>query len=289
MRLNIFSPCVLDTILINDISEQRQGGPACYCGLTARNLRSDVNLFTRFGRDFDPGILVQAGINVINQDPEAPTTRFEIHIDGADRRLVLQNRCGPLEYEKADADGAIVSPVFDEISPGLLEQIKADHDFVFLDPQGFVRRAGAGGEIHLEETGMNLGGVSAIKLNPAELAALQAGDREQAMQAMQERGVAHVLYSDGRDISLLHQDRIYSLVLPNKAIRDSTGVGDIFSAAYCCTMMRERDFLWAFCFACGAAQAALDSGLLGLDKVPSRKAVETNASYFYNTVKFRQV
>ena len=47
---------------------------------------------------------------------------------------------------------------------------------------------------------------------------------------------------------------------------DTTGVGDIFCATFCCTMLREKDFLWALSFAGGAAQAALETKNFGLDK-----------------------
>ena len=70
---------------------------------------------------------------------------------------------------------------------------------------------------------------------------------------------------------------------------DTVGLGDILSAAFCSTMIKENDPLWAFCFACGAVQAARDSGKTGLEKIPNRGQTVTNASYFYNTVDFRQV
>ena len=54
-------------------------------------------------------------------------------------------------------------------------------------------------------------------------------------------------------------------------------------------MLREKDFLWALSFAGGAAQAALETKKFGLDKIPRMSAVENNASYFYNMVKFRQI
>ncbi len=54
-------------------------------------------------------------------------------------------------------------------------------------------------------------------------------------------------------------------------------------------MLREKDFFWALCFAGGAAQAALQSKEVGLEKIPSKGAVETNAAYFYNQVKYQQV
>ena len=54
-------------------------------------------------------------------------------------------------------------------------------------------------------------------------------------------------------------------------------------------MIKEKDFLWALCFAGGAAQAALDSKNIGLQKIPKKGAIQTNASYFYNLIKFRDL
>jgi sugar/nucleoside kinase (ribokinase family) len=88
---------------------------------------------------------------------------------------------------------------------------------------------------------------------------------------------------------MLVKDRVYSITLPNKNIHDTTGVGDIFCAAFSCTMLKEKDYLWALCFAGGAVQAALESKDVGLLKIPKKGAIETNASYFYNLMKYRSI
>ena len=54
-------------------------------------------------------------------------------------------------------------------------------------------------------------------------------------------------------------------------------------------MLKEKDFLWALCFAAGSVQAALESNNVGLQKIPKKGAVENNASYFYNLVDFRDL
>ena len=77
--------------------------------------------------------------------------------------------------------------------------------------------------------------------------------------------------------------------MPNLELVDTTGIGDIFCAAFCCTMLREKDILWALSFAGGAAQAALESKQIGLEKIPSKGAIESNAYYFYNTIKFKEI
>ena len=97
------------------------------------------------------------------------------------------------------------------------------------------------------------------------------------------------ILTDKQNISVLSKDKIYSIKLPNLELYDTTGIGDIFSATFCCTMIKENDILWALSFAGGAVQAALDSKKIGLEKIPSKGAIETNAYYFYNTVKFRQI
>jgi len=63
----------------------------------------------------------------------------------------------------------------------------------------------------------------------------------------------------------------------------------IFSSTFLCTMLKEKDILWALSFAGGAAQAALESGQIGLEKIPSKGAIESNAYYFYNTIKFKEI
>lgn len=88
------------------------------------------------------------------------------------------------------------------------------------------------------------------------------------MVALQKKGVKHVLFTNKTEVSLLVKDKIYSITLPNKEIHDTTGIGDIFCATFCCTMLKEKDFLWALCFAGGSAQAALDSKQVGLLKIP---------------------
>ena len=286
MKLQIYSHCTMDTINIGGASVQRSGGAACYSGIMARRLKFDVDLVTKFGGDFEPDILEQNGIRFEGALSGTATTRFVLDITGQTRRISIANSCEPLKYAESDADGVLVSPLFCEVAPDTFETIKKNADFTFLDPQGFLRSKDANGAISLERTDVDLSGVSAIKAGADELAALTGDTGITGMKILRERGVKYVLHTDGKNVHLLEGDNMYSLVLPNKKIRDTTGVGDIFSSAFACTILKERDSLWGLCFAAGAAQAALDSAALGPEKVPSRGATETNASYFYNTVRF---
>ncbi len=290
MKVNIFSHCVIDTITIGDSTYELAGGPGCYCGLAARKLKLDVTLHTKFGSDFIfKEKLLQNKIKFENAESENKTTRFKIQIFGADRILFLENKCDPIEYVTFDTDGVLISPVFDEISSDTFSKIKNNANFVFLDPQGFLRKTDSKNKIFLEKNQLNLSQVNAIKTSSDELSCITGSDNISAMQLLQKQGIEYVILTNKRDISLLVKDRLYFTTLPNFDIYDTTGIGDIFSSTFCCTMIKENDFLWAFSFAAGAAQAAFETKQIGLDKIPEKGAIENNGAYIYTLLKFKQV
>ena len=290
MKLDIFSHCTIDTIQIHDSKYVVPGGSACYCSLTARILKFDVNLHTKFGSDF-PLVHYLAEQKIIFEDALStkPTTQFILKLVNSERTLFFQNKCEPINNTKLDSDSVIISPVFDEISIELFEKIKNNSNFVLLDPQGFLRRKSLENKIYLEQTSLNLSNVSAIKVNSDELKCLTGASSIDGVKALQKKGVDIVILTDKQNISLLSKNRIYNIALPNLELVDTTGIGDIFCAAFCCTMLREKDILWGLSFAGGAAQAALESKQIGLEKIPSKNAIESNAYYFYNTVKFKEI
>ncbi len=290
MKIVMFSHCAIDTITIGKSSYEQIGGAACYGGLTAKKLKFDVDLVTKFGSDFAyKQYLIDNKINFENALSEKKTTKFSINIAGSDRTLKLENQCEPIEYTKINSDGHIVSPIFHEIETDTFEKIKRDTNFLLLDPQGFLRRTNSENNIFLENTDVDLSNVNAIKVNPEEAQHLVGSSDTDALSLLQKKGIEHVILTDNTEVSMLVKDRIYSITLPNKKIYDTTGIGDIFCATFCCTMLKEKDFLWALCFAGGAAQAALDSKNVGLLKIPKKGTIETNASYFYNLVKYRSI
>lgn len=289
MKLSVFSHCAIDTINLNNSTYEQIGGAACYCSIMARQFKFDVDLHTKFGDDFPSEYFDENKINIENGLSKNPTTRFEINIDGANRTLKLTNECDPIDFSKFDSDGTIVSPIFHELSSEVYSKIKSDSNFLLVDPQGFLRKTDSANNVYLEKHELDLSGVTAIKVNTDELENLVGTTGDEGMLSLQKKGIENVILTDKIHVSLLVKDRIYSITLPNKEIHDTTGIGDIFCAAFCCTMLKEKDFLWALCFGGGAAQAALDSKDIGLLKIPKKGTVETNASYFYNLVKYRQV
>jgi sugar/nucleoside kinase (ribokinase family) len=291
MKIAIFSHCTIDEISQNDVVVETAGGPACYCGLTAKNMKFDVDLHTKVGTDFLFRTELEKNGVFISQNSiiDKHTTRFLLKILGTERELYLKTKCDSIESIKSDADGAIVSPVFDEISEDTLDEIKENFDFTLLDPQGYLRRVGNDGKIFLEKTLLDLSHITAIKTDPDEAFYLTGLREKEAMIALQKKGVKHILYTNKQNITMLAKDRMYHLKIPNMSIGDTTGVGDIFSAAFSCSFLKEKDPVWAICFAVGAAQAALETRATGLGKVPLGGDTERNAAYLYNLMQFSSV
>ena len=290
MKVGIFSHCTMDTIVYENEQYDAPGGPASYCSLTARKQKHDVNLYTKFGPNYPlEEFFKENKINIPNALSSQSTTRFKIELNGSDRKLFVENMCDKINFIENENDGVIISPVFDEISLETYSEIKNSDNFTFLDPQGFLREKNTNNEISLKRTSFDLNNINAIKMNPDELYALTGLTSNDGIKQLQKLGIEYVIYTNKQEISLLVKDKLYTIYLPKINLTDTTGIGDIFCSTFVCTMLKEKDFLWALSFAGGAAQSALESKAFGLEKVPEKNALETNGSYFYNIVEFKQI
>ncbi len=266
MKIGIFSHCTVDTIVYQNEQYEAAGGPASYCSFTARRQKHDVNLYTKFGPSYIlEDFFKENKITLHDYLSEKPTTRFRLELDGSDRKLFVENTCEAINFIENDNDGNLISPVF------------------------FLREKNSNNEISLKRTQLDLTNIDAIKLNPDELRALTGLAETDGLKHLQKIGIEYVIFTNKQKISLLVKDKLYSISLPKMTLTDTTGIGDIFCSTFLCTMLKEKDFLWALSFAGGAAQSALESKAFGLEKVPEKNALETNGSYYYNIVDFKQI
>jgi fructose-1-phosphate kinase PfkB-like protein len=137
---------------------------------------------------------------------------------------------------------------------------------------------------------LDLSGINAIKVDSQEMAAITGGLQGlEGMQYLHSKGIEFVVSTEHRIIHLLHKNMHYWFKLRDIDTSDSTGAGDILSAAFCCAYLKEKDPLWAICFGAGALRAALETKQIGLAKIPSMSKIEQSSSYFYNTVGFQKL
>jgi len=290
MKVGIFSHCTMDTIIYENEQYDAPGGPASYCSITAKKQKHDVNLYTKFGANYPlEEFFNENKINMHDALSPKATTKFRIELNNSDRKLFVENMCDNIDFIENNDDGTIISPVFDEISSDTYSQIKNSDNFTFLDPQGFLREKNSKNEVFLKRTSLDLANIDAIKMNPDELYALTGLSGHDGIKQLQKLGIEYVIHTNKQEISLLVKDKLYTIFLPKMTLTDTTGIGDIFCSTFTCTMLKEKDFLWALSFAGGAAQSALESKAFGLEKIPEKNALESNGSYFYNIVEFKQI
>ncbi len=107
------------------------------------------------------------------------------------------------------------------------------------------------------------------------------------MKILKDRlNIGYMLFSENRVLHMLYKNRHYWYNLPKIDSIDTTGIGDILSATFVCTMIKEHDFLWAFSFSVGSVIAALKEKKRGIEKIPARRIIEQNAVYVYNGLKY---
>ena len=139
MKLDVISHCTIDTIEINDSKYVVPGGPGCYCSLTARSLKFDVKLHTKFGSDFTlSDYLTEKKIAHENSLSNESTTQFVLQIVNSERVLFLKNKCEVIDnLNKIGGQCAELypdKPIYDipaipectgeELTNNLIQQIK---------------------------------------------------------------------------------------------------------------------------------------------------------------------
>jgi sugar/nucleoside kinase (ribokinase family) len=301
MKAAILSNIVVDEIVSRDLKSSKSlGGPAAYCGITARKFGFDTTLFTHFGKDLDPqylNYLKNQGISFNGPHySDLPTTRFVLKNFETDRELTLESKCGALDIEEiknVKANCWIISPVFDEVPLDILQYLsstkKEGNQFVMLDPQGYTRAIDSEGRVSIrKKMDIPIHKVNGIKLDSQEISCFTNG--LQGMEGMKKirshYEIDYVLHTEDQIIHLLEKERHYWLKVPKLDTPDSTGLGDIIASSFACTIVKEKDSIWAFCFAVGALFAALQTSEIGIKKIPSKSAIEESASYYYNTMNF---
>ena len=299
MRANILSNLVVDEIVsLNNISSQSLGGPAAYCGLTARKFGFDTTLFTHFGKDLDSKYLEYLRKHGIifnsSEYSELPTTRFVLRNFEDDRELTLNSNCSAIDIEEiknVKSDCWIISPVFEEVSVELLRYLAttSEKGFVMLDPQGYTRTVDSARKISLrKKIDVPLNDLNGIKLDSHEITCLTNGlsGKEGLRKVRSKYGIDYIIYTQDQNIHLLQDERLYWLNLPKIDSPDSTGLGDIITASFACTIVKEKEAIWALCFAAGALTSALQTREIGIEKIPSKSAIEENAAYYYNIMNY---
>jgi sugar/nucleoside kinase (ribokinase family) len=293
LRILVAGFITIDTIQLPVRQITSVGGPPCYAGLICSRFGHSVSPLTKVGADFPDEQAVWLARNGIvlrasDRSLAKPTTRFRITNAAGNRSLYLASRCEDLSASQIPPDtrfsASLVSPLAGEISSALLTEISARSDFIFLDPQGFVRRFDAEGRVSaapLQDRAI-LSKVDAIKMDRTEAEMLTGKrDPKAALEKVSSIGLRKAMVTQGGEACyVLDGSRIYEVAVPRVPVIDSTGAGDILSGATIAWYLKTRDFLRSACF--GIAASSLSLHMIALAKVDLPMSVDDSALRLYS-------
>lgn len=292
MKVLVAGFITIDSIQLPMRQVTSVGGPPSYAGLVCARFGHSVFPLTKVGNDFPDeqtvwlarnGIVLRASDRSLTK----PTTRFTISNSAGNRVLKMGSRCEDLSAAQIPPDtrfsASLVSPLAGEVSTSLLTEISARSDFIFLDPQGFVRSFDAEGRVSITPLRDKsiLSKVDAIKMDRTEAEMLTGkSDPRQALEKVAAIGVRKAIVTQGGEAChVLDGSTIYQMEVPKAPVVDTTGAGDILSGATVSWYLKTRDFLRSACF--GIAASSLSLHMIALAKIDLPMSVDESAARLF--------
>ena len=248
------------------IVENALGGAPTYAGLALLALGKGVGVVSKVGFDFTemfPPIYSKLGLDTQGMfvKGEHTTTFRNVYDKTGNREQVCKHVAAGITPDDVPEDykgarGFYISPLADEVAVDVLREVKWKENTVMMDPQGLFRRVNVDGRIAVhprDDLQDFLKYVDVVKIGKDEAKVFQSPVKEVltsltrmgpkiAIMTLGESGCAIV--SDGRflEVGALKVD-----------VKDMTGAGDVFGAAFLAKFMETSDVLSSAKFASAAA------------------------------------
>jgi sugar/nucleoside kinase (ribokinase family) len=285
----------IDSLLLpkEDAARQALGGAPTYVSLAARKLNAKVSVISKVGEDFPEDYAEWLTINGIDLSgfkrvKNAPTTRFVLRYENEERHLRLQSLAPPITPEEiSDSPKARVihvAPIANELSSDVVDKLRALTPILSLDPQGFVRRFDANGNVCSKpwKNPQVLEQIDLFKSSLGEVKIMTGlADLRLAMQRINDYGAETVIVTRGaKGAALLYDKRFYRIpACKPRVLLDSTGAGDAFIGAFLAEYLRERELPWCACVGSAAASFVVEG--MGPSVFGEKKEVYQRASGIY--------
>lgn len=245
--------------------ENALGGTPTYAGLEFAALKQNVGVVSKVGADFPekfPPIYSKLGLDTEGILVAGEhTTTFENIYDEAGNRTQVCKHVAPkilpddIPDAYADAGSFYVSPIANEVTPDLLKAVKKKSNLVMLDPQGVLREIGKDGHVEVKPRDLSefLMHVDVVKIGKEEARVLK-GDVEKALHSIHAMGAKVAILTKGGEPSIVLSDEGLIKVNPLRVdVKDMTGAGDVFGAAFLTRYVNTRNVLESTKFAVTAA------------------------------------
>lgn len=247
------------------VIENRLGGAPTYAGLQLVTLKRNVGVVSKIGTDFVekfPPIFSKLGLDTegIMVSGEHTTT-FENSYDEAGNRSQICKHMAPAITPEdvpayyLDAQSFYISPIVNEVNPQLIRSVKKQGNLVMFDPQGLFRRVKSDGRVEVIPKNLEdfLRYVDVVKLGREEVQALK-GDIRQILEGLRRAGPRIAIITRGeKPCALLSEEGFVEVKSLRVDVRDPTGAGDVFGAAFLARYSDTQDIVASARFASTAA------------------------------------
>lgn len=282
VKILVVGHITIDRIVSPYLDITSLGGPPSYVGLMAKRLGAEVDAATKVGLDFPDYYLIFLSryMNLLNPalSQTKPTTRFLLQLLGDSRSLRLIARCEDIEERQIigrNYDVCVLDPVAGEVCAKVAAVSRSSAKYLFMDPQGFLRRFNAEGFCTLSSMDKDLlRYVDVLKVDEEEMRCLTGlNDPNQALKELHKLGPKFVVLTAHRGyVTISTPKGLYKIPIPEyEGEKETTGAGDIFAGAFTATYAQTMDVLWAGCVGVSAASLAVRG--VGISKIPSREDV----------------
>ena len=271
MSIDVIGHVTKDIVEINSRTEKKIGGTAFYSGITLANLGIKTKIFTKLATK-DKKLLVALKHRNISLFPYFCkfTTCFRNVYRGERREQFVEGAVEPFAVAEIKRIG---KPKFVHVGPltkndipvSILKYLKSSGLTVSLDVQGYLRKI-RNKKISLttwEDKQEFLKFVDVIKADKQEAKILTDRGGKPAAKALAALGPREVVITNGLHGSLIYSHGRYFRIPAFKpaVIKDVTGCGDTYAAAYLAKRLESNDLNECGLFAAKCATIKIEKGI----------------------------
>ena len=276
----------LDEITIGNCHYSCIGGPPSYAGLFLSTYGVKLTVSGCYGHEAEMVVdtLKCRGATVMPACNGCQvTSRFRLA--GAKKKsiTIIDPGCKITHIPEGGYDYAIVNGVCGEIDPGLMAVIHKSSKFVYLDPQGLLRKRKSGrvemaaGPEFME----SIKYANVLKVNREELEVITGTSDPEKAHASLGKSTKMIL-SESYRVMQVGNGKTLELAFRPVRVYDGVGMGDLFGAGYVLGMIISGEKMG---LAMGHAAATARPLERGLFKVPHWREVMGTAESLAGSVR----
>ncbi len=275
--VNVFPWGVIENVL---------GGAPTYGGFLLAGLGAKVGILSKVGFDFSrmfPPIFSKFGLDTegLIVTGERSTTFRNVYDEQGNRTqsctyLAPQLTLRDIPSYYTNMLGVYVSPLGNEVSVELLQELRRRTKFVMMDPQGLFRKIREDGRIELRafrDLSEYLQYLDIVKVGRDEIVVFGEKSPSEIAQSLREMGCSVAVVTLGEKGCVVAEGSgVESFPALKVEAKDLTGAGDVFGAAFLYKYAETQDAKLAARFA--NAAAGLKIRYRGIVGFPSLSEIE---------------